>query len=458
MASSEAASLTLGWLADRRALERGRFVDDTAGMRCALVLALGLAACGFDPRGRLVADDVEPPIDAAAIDVPELDAFVCTCALGCRGDNSCADYQPSNSGDFPLLAGPTAPLSLPDGNYVFDSDARVITGPSGPVSLTGIVSQTLDNMWVIGVASFTLPAGANVRGLGARAIKILSKGPVDIAGVIDVSGGCTDGAVWCGGPGGGSGGHPTGATNLTPATGCAIGSPGVAGAGVSESGGGGGGFGTPGGAGGAGTDIPATSGGAAGGACGSAVALVPLTGGSGGGAAGYVFASTDGRVSGGGGGGALQISALGKISVTGVLRAAGAGGRGTPAGDDGGGGGGAGGGILLEAPTIELSGTARLVANGGGGGAGFTAPNRNGERGRDDRVRAAGGANDDGTHGGVGAIGATTGEDATAGDAHGDGGAGGGGGAGSIRLNSFTPAIVGALVSPAPSLGSITPR
>lgn len=146
--------------------------------------------------------------------------------------------------------------------------------------------------------------------------------------------------------------------------------------------------------------------------------LIPLLGGS----AGGNHAGT------GYGGGAVQITSLVSIDVSGEIVANGDGG-GSGSTSIGGNGGGSGGAILLEAPTV--SGTGKLFANGGGGGS-LT------ETGADG-LESAQGAPGGGQTGGAGAAGATVagaaGSQVVGKDT--DNG-GGGGGAGYVRINSTT--------------------
>jgi hypothetical protein len=90
-----------------------------------------------------------------------------------------------------------------------------------------------------------------------------------------------------------------------------------------------------------------------------------LQGGSGGGG-GYGLAP----VPGGGGGGAIELGAVNSITINGTISVNG--GKATSFGSGievfGGGGGGSGGGILIDAPTVTLTGT--LSAAGGDGSAG----------------------------------------------------------------------------------------
>jgi hypothetical protein len=151
---------------------------------------------------------------------------------------------------------------------------------------------------------------------------------------------------------------------------------------------------------------------------------------------------------GGGGGGALQLVAVGSITLNAgaFINAGGGGGVDASGAAVTTGGGGSGGGVLLEAPNVVLAGT--LAANGGGGGG---SGNEAGGDGTADSTPAAGGPNGTGASaGGQGSAGATlAGSPGTA-----DGGpyhGGGGGGAGYIRLNSGTAsaATTGGTISPA---------
>jgi hypothetical protein len=120
---------------------------------------------------------------------------------------------------------------------------------------------------------------------------------------------------------------------------------------IFSAGGGGGGHATSGGTGG---DVPTETGvltGGRGGLVSGTAELVPLRGGC-------------------AGSGAIQISSRTQLTIAGVIDVRGGTGsleQGTLNVDIG--GGGAGGGILLEAPTVTLTPTARLLAKGGGGAA-----------------------------------------------------------------------------------------
>jgi hypothetical protein len=179
-------------------------------------------------------------------------------------------------------------------------------------------------------------------------------------------------------------------------------------------GGGGAGYCALGGAGGSSTTHGAKYGNAA---------IRPLVGGSSGG----------GGVGGGygGGGGAIQIVAVGSLTIgTGSYITVG----GEGAGIDEGGGGGSGGSILLEAPVVTIAGT--LAANGGGGASSDTS---NGADGSNNATAAAGGAASAGfAAGGNGGAGTTTAGAAGGAHATTTQAGGGGGSVGRIRINSGT--------------------
>ncbi|HVV88365.1 MAG TPA: hypothetical protein VHE35_35225, partial [Kofleriaceae bacterium] len=388
----------------------------TAALAAALAGALG-AACGFSPSGA--------PRDAAGDDTV-VDAG-CACALGCAADGTtCLDFDPSNLDDFGFLDGVDVSLVLAAGTSRLDTMRMELHDPTGAL-VPGLRFEPRDTtnpgVLVLAVDGLVVPADATLRVSGSRALLVLSRGAIAIAGTVDGAGGCDVEAntpardrLWCGGPGGGDGGHRDNGNGRTAATGCAPGGNGDAGSTTDEHGGGGGGFGTAGGDGGGGDGIGPDS---EGGTVGGTDTLEPLRGGSGGGTAGYrANAGDDNRTAGGGGGGALQLTAKLSIDVSGVLDVSGEGGAGTaqastyqPPGTDGGGGGGAGGGILLEAPSVTLTSAAIVVANGGGGGAGI-ALDHAGSRGLRSHTPAPGGLDADGQGGGHGAIGSGDGEGA----------------------------------------------
>lgn len=148
-------------------------------------------------------------------------------------------------------------------------------------------------------------------------------------------------------------------------------------------------------------------------------ALIPLLAGSSGGHHGGT----------GYGGGAVQITSLVSIDVSGSIVANGDAGGSGGVTTAGGAGGGSGGAILLEAPAV--TGAGKLFANGGGGGS----LTDTGSDGQESAQSAPGG----GQSGGAGAAGTAIdglpGSHVAGADV--DNG-GGGGGAGYIRINSTT--------------------
>ncbi|MBK9035899.1 MAG: hypothetical protein IPL61_32395 [Myxococcales bacterium] len=410
-----------------------------------LVLGLGLisllAGCTFEPSGD-GGDRCEARCDGAdAITCPagpEGAPVVETCAVACAATPAphCGALAPSNTAAIDLgslLPMATMPLALPAGsNYSLNTDTGEIRIGAGPdlLPVPGTVFRLIEpKMALLVVDALTVPADVTLFGFGTRALVVVARGDIDVAGTIDFSPGCTLGEGYtlrCGGPGGGNGGRD-GVVTL----GCAPGNNGS-----QKGGGAGGGFGTRGGAGGPGGLVAMSS---ALDRCGNTAGnpLVPLIGGGGGGAG-----APNSLADGGGGGGAIQLSALGRVRVAGSAAApatiyvGGAGGWGAD-GNNGGGGGGAGGGIFLEGATIEL-GEAALIATGGGGGGGRNGSD--GAAGRRDGAAAAGGSSSGGGAGGDGAIDSTAAEPGAAGGGmmNIDGGGGGGGGLGRIRLHTPT--------------------
>lgn len=287
---------------------------------------------------------------------------------------------------------------------------------------------------VVAVSRLEVTNFGNIEVRGPRAAVFVVFGEAQIDGVIDVSANTA-----AAGPGAGAGAL------------CGMGASGGSG-GVERGGGAGGALATSGGAGGDGGD---ESTGAGRSIAWSDLDLEPLRGGCPGGNGGTNSASSVGL--GGGGGGALQISASVQVRVGagGALYAGGGAGSGASVRRGGGGGGGSGGGILLDAPTVILTGTIR--ANGAGGGAGGADRNvagsaRPGETGRDD---APDGGSDTERQGGQGGDGSgffrPDGEDADDGaeSGQGAGGGGGGGGAGIVRVRRGMGVCGGQILPPA---------
>lgn len=344
-------------------------------------------------------------------------------------------YTPSNFAEADVAsvdAGPwvvscltTVATQLADGGVQVTSGCAEATPPHVIVTQAGGLEAA-----VLVTQDFTLAASGTLRAEGARPLIIAVKGTATLAGLVDVDG---DNAA----------GNAAGAGR-----GC-NGGTGGAGATAGRGGGGGGGaFGANASAGGTGGDGTAAGGGGT--SVGNAT-LVPLRGGCAGGAGGGATTAAGGR-----GGGALQVSAAGALTVSGILSAGGAGGRGAGLASRGGGGGGSGGAILLEGTTLTVGSGAVLAANGGeggeGSGAGGLDPNagRNGVTGPRSTAPAAGGAGasycggDSGRGGaraGISQAGVQGGLNAFCFDN--GGGGGGGGSVGRIRLNASTGCTLG---------------
>jgi hypothetical protein len=247
------------------------------------------------------------------------------------GPLSPSDFDLSGSGTFP-----TAP-----GSYTIDtSGTPTISGPGG-TTITGSVSTDAagHSIAVFDFNSIAIGAGETFTASGSLPLALLSRGDATIGGLIDGSGrGIFGGA---GGPGGGAGasGVPQG------------GGPG--GGSYVPNAGGGGGFGGKGGDGGVyhfaqgGQTNPSNTGGHA---YGDLAQL--LQGGSGGG--GFTAA---------GGGGAIEIGALGSLTLSGIIRADGGSAAVTHVG-----GGGSGGGVFLYGDSVKLLAGALISARGGDGG------------------------------------------------------------------------------------------
>ncbi len=264
-------------------------------------------------------------------------------------------------GAFPIAPGA---YSVVEGTSA--SGAYVdLTGPGG-FFLAGTFSGGLavfdfDSINLTANQSLTaVPGGPNLP------IAFLSRGDATIAGTVNFQASTMPNVSlytgFAGGLGGGSGGAST-----FGGSGAGGGSSGIP---LGAQGGGGGGFGAPGGAGGAAGGLSGAAGGGANGDL-----TVALQGGGGGGAGSSSMIGAGGK--GGGGGGAIEIGALGVISVSGSIDVSGsAGGPGLGTGlsvASSGGGGGSGGGILLHGQSVVVTGS--LIADGGVGGAGGSSPN-----------------------------------------------------------------------------------
>ena len=403
------------------------------------------------------------------------------CRWGCDpAGRRCGELRIPNLGDPGLLdagtgrlfpAGATEPYVVLDTDTgaitTHDADGNLVASLRLPVSgldpVTGIhfvvraQGAGHPGLGVFSMSDLAIPEGLTVVGKGANALVLLVSVDVDIAGTLTVA---ARAAPWIqeAGPGGGAGG---GASPPSRGSGPGGGAPGDEDGSVTriDTGGGGGGHG---GSGGAGGDTSSGTLGGAGGVFHGTAVLEPLTGGSGGGSGG----DTGNRSgSGGPGGGALELVAGGNLVVRGRIDAGGGGGRGGRGGAlygaGPGGGGGSGGSILLQAPTIRVSGV--VAANGGGGGGGghgVDAGNA-GQDGQGSLVAARGGTGarpgeNDGGAGGAGDH--PDGHDApdVAGSSLEVHTGGGGGAAGILRFNGRDVDLDGATLSPSPASARTT--
>jgi hypothetical protein len=358
-----------------------------------------LAACGCDSRLDGDGDGVADCNDGCPEDGQKTAAGVCGCGTadtdtdrdgaadckdGCPRDGStvaaCFPFTPANF-DPTALDFATAPSSR------LDCGMTTVDTSSSPARITNWCGtaptplvRKLNNgpeVVVIPMRGLNVVSNNSLRLIGSRPVVFAVRGDVTIAGVIDASAsGATPGAggSWsCASSQGGAGQGRSGAE---------------------AGGGGGGGFSTSGGRGG--DDSGDASPGAAGAVRGNAN-LVPLIGGCSGGAAGGCSNAA------GAGGGAVQISASGKLVVTGVIVANGGVGGDDCGNDTGGAGGGSGGAILLESSATMRSGM--LAANGGNGGAGDHGSPGSGSGAPDASGRIGGDGSSSGGGGGGGGYG-----------------------------------------------------
>ena len=227
----------------------------------------------------------------------------------------------------------------------------IINMTSGAMSGGAIATGTLQNgIWVFAFDNFTLGATnsisfTGITDLGNR-IALLSKSNMTISGQINAGA-----STYNPGPGGGQGGH-----TLRPMDGSGQGGGSTNFDGDDDDGAGGGGFGGAGGSSGLG---------APGGSVYGDLTLA-LDGGSGGARSEY---SSDGNY-GGGGGGALQLGALGTLTINSgaEIKLDGADGSTSTTVSSDGDGGGSGGALLLHARGVNYMSGATIFANGGDGG------------------------------------------------------------------------------------------
>lgn len=405
-------------------------------VRFATVAAL-LGACSFRPNP--VTGDGAAPRDSTPVDLPVdvmLDSpppiqctsasatcldtntletctgpsatpLVTTCSWGCitTGTDHCGTLTPSGGAVTPsdLMSGGGNLGDVTLSNAIVDTEIGTIVGVT-----SGYTFTTRNNVGIFRFRSLSI--SGPVTFTGTHAVAFVALGTITVDSTVDARGPCTTSRQTAG-PGGGNGALPDTDAN---------GNGGGAGSTVKNGGGGGGGYGGNGGQGGNG------AGGTGGPEFGDA--QISMLSGGGGGGGGH------NRGTGGGGGGAIQLASNTSIVInSGGINAGGCGGTSTLGdGNGGGGGGGAGGTILLEAPTVRVSGN--LAVNGGAGGGNTT---DGGDASLD--ATAATNADGGGTAGAAGTIAGTGG--AT--------GGGGGAGVGRIRVNTRSgQATVTGVISP----------
>ena len=318
-------------------------------------------------------------------------------------------------------------LDIPTGPAIMSANSiyRIDTSVNEP-ALTDEMDAELENVTIQIVTpdaggpeavllvfeSLTIEKDATLRAVSgstatARPLIIVALSDIAVAGVIDVSSDRSPLTLGAGGTGPHCSGGATGSNG---------------GAGPATGGGGGGGFGGTGGAGGR----VALSGGRGG----SQVDNPPDT--VRGGCRGGHGKDPGGMdIDYGVGGGAVQLSAGGRILVSGLIDAGGSGGTGANmVALAGGGGGGSGGYIGFDAPTVVFLADGVVVANGGGGGGGApdnpSSPAESGKDGQQLPVAADGGGGTGVARGGDGGHGPVP--NGLGGEEPQDGGKGGGGG------------------------------
>ncbi|HEY4176472.1 MAG TPA: hypothetical protein VGM90_06560 [Kofleriaceae bacterium] len=278
-------------------------------------------------------------------------------------------------------------------------DAAV--GPFPSDGSSGAFAPTTNTVLDAGIYQFTtidIPSGVVVTTNGSGVLELRAQGDVNIAGVVNVSGGPGGAAIVGFGTGGGATGNPLSTGAAGSATACpeggsggsgALGGPtttvACAGTNANTSGGFGGGAGGQyqggGGAGGGGYAGGGGGRGAAGGSMGGTGGAASTAGGLGGqsDAAAAAYQGHDGVVNGlggaSGGGGSIGSAAIADLAVaTTFYPGSGGGGGGAPQSaasvhSGGTGGGGGGGALRIATPAhLTIASTGSILANGGDGG------------------------------------------------------------------------------------------
>ena len=357
------------------------------------------------------------------------------------GDGACDDFTPRRfftACEIEEIGQPSN-VTLASGTYLVNTMTGAWFRDDGPIDPLGAARDLGDiSAHVVVVNSFVVPEGTTIRAVGTRPLVVISLGEISVKGTIDVR------STWeAENPVSGSGARAPGAADC---------SDGLDGDGNNKGGSGaaGGAFGGLAGRGGNSGDGETT-----GAIPGNAIAVnaLVLQGGCQGGQGGDGEAAVRGGL-GGLGGGAILLSSLGPLGVSGTINANGGRGK-SPALSKraGGGGGGSGGLIVLESPNVTVEATAVVVANAGGGAGGCNnvgSPCSDGEDGLLTEGPAAGGSTDqEAGIGGRGGSLSTNGTGQAGEDNPKRGGAGGGGGVGYLLLIGEMILVDGDVVSPA---------
>jgi hypothetical protein len=324
--------------------------------------------------------------------------------------------------------------------YIYNTNgAGTLSDPMGNfVTHTSTVVGTNRILWT---SSFNIASAARLRVIGDMPLVIASKSTIDIDGALSVAS-LFPSDTLVAREGAGTEPLACATTPAAPGESCSHGG----------AGGGGGAFSGDGGKGGnaaVGRDCAGAAGTGSVGGTGGGLAAIPaiLRGGCAGGRGGEGD-GTDKFGIGGPGGGAVHLTAVTTLRVTGRIHAGGAGGRKATGNRAAGGGGGSGGMIGLEAATIELTGGVISANGGGGGGGGNGAGALDGDDALPTGAQAEGGdPENQGTKGGDGGWVDDANGASVPGQAE-RGGGGGGGGAGYILTYQDSTPTLGATISP----------
>lgn len=372
-----------------------------------------------------------------------------SCPVRCV-DGACVPMKASNVPDFLFPPSSSDDLALKSETPLqFSTNACTADFMSGQKVAQRVAGGP--EVCVVSVRSFELDEDSQLILSGNLPFVLLAEEGIAIDGTLDAGafgategpGGFSPGRVGENVAGDGAGGGQAGQTFTSP------------GRDDLDGGGGGGALcGTGGRGGSAGSGTVVAEGGQSGTRFGSAWQLEPIFGGSGG-AQGRVLARgvPDGTLlsAGGGGGGAVQLSSSSAISISGTVHVGGghghggSGGAGTGSNAGAGGGGGSGGAILIEAPSVSVTGVLSAAGGGGGSGGSQERAGNDGEDGRDAGLGMAPGGSSTGVGGAGGSGGGGASVDARLGASALLNGGGGGGSVGCILIRATDASTAGAV-------------